>query len=345
MPSPFFVARYDLRTPGADPATRQEVYARALDQAAYLDAHGFGGLVLSEHHASPDGYLPSPLLVASAFVARTSRIPVTVSALLVNLYDPVRLAEEMAVLDHLSAGRVSHVIGLGYRHVEYEQFGRPWHTRGRDIEARIRLLQRLWTGEPVEVEGRTVRVSPTPFSRPHPFLFYGGGTTAAAARAGRLGLGFAPQFDDPTLRASYETAAREAGHRPGFVMAPAGGPATLFCHEDPEEFWERWGSHLLADAQGYRAWALEEAAEVVRRGGEHPQRLAFVADDSETVEQMRTKGVYVVLTPEEVLDRASSGELPLVSTHPACGGLPAEPSWHSLRLLAETVLPGLAAGV
>lgn len=341
MARTFFVARYDLRTPGADPAARQEVYARALDQAGYLDEHGFGGLVVSEHHASPDGYLPSPLLVASALAARTRRIPITVSALLVNLYDPVRLAEDLAVLDHLSGGRVSHVIGLGYRHVEYEQFGRSWGTRGRDIEARIRLLQQLWTGEPVEVEGRRVQVSPTPFSRPHPFLFYGGGTPAAARRAGRLGLGFAPQFDDPVLREAYVQAAREAGHEPGFVMAPSAGPANLFCHQDPDEFWERWGSHLLADAQGYRAWAVEEAEEVARRGGEHPNRVAFVADDSTTVEQMRAKGVYVVLTPEEAIDRARAGELPLISTHPACGGLPAEPSWNSIRLLCETVLPAL----
>lgn len=342
MPRTFFIARYDFRAPDADPAARAELFARALDQAAYLDDHGFGGLVLSEHHASPDGYLPTPLLVAAAFAARTRRIPITVSALLVNLYDPIRLAEELAVLDHLSAGRVSHVIGLGYRRVEYDQFDRAWGTRGRDIEARIHLLQQLWTGEPVQVEGRTVQIAPTPFSRPHPVLFYGGGTAAAAARAGRLGLGFAPQFEDPGLRAAYEAAAREAGHQPGFVMAPGQGPASLFCHERPEEFWDQWGHHLWADARGYRAWAEEEAADVARRGGEHPQRLAFVADDSTTVEQMQAKGVCAVLTPEEIIDRSRSGEVPLVSTHPACGGLPAEPSWHSLRLLAETVKPALA---
>lgn len=336
-----FVTRFDFRVPGADPATRQEVFARSLEQARYVDEHRHVGLVVSEHHGSADGYLPSPLLMASAFAAVTRRIPITVSALLVNLYPPVRLAEDLAVLDHLSGGRVSHVIGLGYRRSEYEQMGVDWQTRGADIESRILLLQSLWTGEPTEVDGRTVTVTPTPFTRPHPFLFYGGGTPAAARRAGRLGLGFAPQNASSELRSSYEAAAREAGHEPGFVLAPSPGPATVFAAEDPAEFWERYGSHLLADAQGYRAWAREEAAEAAARGATAPNRAAFVADDSDTVEEMMTKGVYVVLTPEEMIDRAQAGELPLVASHPACGGLPAEPSWASLRLISETVMPAL----
>lgn len=341
MPRTTFVTRFDFRVPGADPATRREVYARSLEQARYVDEHGHTGLVVSEHHGSADGYLPSPLLMASAFAAVTRRIPITVSALLVNLYPTVRLAEDLAVLDHISGGRVSHVIGLGYRRAEYEQMGVAWETRGADIEARIRLLRRLWTGEPTEVEGRTVVVTPTPCSRPHPFLFYGGGTPAAARRAGRLGLGFAPQTADAELRACYQEAARAAGHEPGFVLAPAPGPANVFAAEDPDEFWERWGTHLLADAQGYRAWAREEAAEAEARGGAQPNRAAFVADDSDTPEQMRARGVYVVLTPEEMIERSRAGELPLVAAHPACGGLPAEPSWASLRLISETVMPAL----
>lgn len=324
-----------MRTPGADRATRQEVHARALDQAGYVDQHRFSGLVVSEHHGSVDGYLPSPLLLASAFVARTTRIPITVSALLVNLYDPVRLAEDLAVLDHLSAGRVSHVVGLGYRRAEYEQLAKPWATRGRDLGSAIVLLQQLWTGEPVEHEGRTVRVTPTPFSQPHPFLLVGGGSAAAARRAARLGLGFAPQTPDRDLVDLYRATCAEHGRDPGFVLAPTPGPAAVFCAEDPEEFWERWGHHLLADARGYRLWAEEEGT-----GG---QRAAFVADPSDTVEEMRSRGVYVVLHPDDLIDRCRTGALGLVTTHPACGGLPAEPSWASLRLLAETVLPALRA--
>src|SRR6478736_9707005 len=144
MPRTQFATRYDFRAPGADAATRQEIYARAVEQASYVDRHGHDALMISEHHASEDGYLPSPMLVASAFAAVTSRVPITVSALLVNLYEPVRLAEDIAVLDHLSKGRVAYTFGLGYRPVEYDVYARSWATRGADVESRITEVLELW---------------------------------------------------------------------------------------------------------------------------------------------------------------------------------------------------------
>jgi alkanesulfonate monooxygenase SsuD/methylene tetrahydromethanopterin reductase-like flavin-dependent oxidoreductase (luciferase family) len=284
--------------------------------------------MLSEHHASEDGYLPSPIPVAAAFAAVTDRIPISVAALLLNLYEPLRVAEEIAVLDHLSGGRVSYTIGLGYRQEEYHLFGRPWATRGRDIETAVRVLQRAWTGEEFEHQGRRVRVTPTPYSQPHPMLFYGGGSPAAARRAARLGLGFQPQDADPALRDLYNAECRALGREPGIAILAPAGPATIFCAEDPDGFWAKHGQHLLADAQGYQRW---RAASVT----------SYVRDDSETVDQMRAAGVYAVLTPTELIEKCRSREIRLVTSHPACGGLPAEPSWESLRLVSEVVLPAL----
>jgi alkanesulfonate monooxygenase SsuD/methylene tetrahydromethanopterin reductase-like flavin-dependent oxidoreductase (luciferase family) len=326
-----FVTRYDFRAPGADPATRRELFGRAVEQAAYLDEHGEDALMLSEHHAADDGYLPSPIPVASAFAAVTSRVPITVSALLANFYDPVRLAEEIAVLDHLSGGRVSYTIGLGYRREEYDHFGRPWSTRGADIEKVIQVLQQAWTGEPFDLDGRRVRVTPTPYSQPHPMLFYGGGSSAAARRAGRLGLHFAPQHGDPDLHAAYEAECRAHGREPGVILRSPKGPANVFCAEDPDAFWGKYGHHLLADATSYAAW----------RGSE---QQSYVQDDSTTVAEMRAAGVYVVLSPDDLVERCRSREIRLVTSHPMCGGLPAEPSWESVRLVSEVVRPALAAG-
>jgi alkanesulfonate monooxygenase SsuD/methylene tetrahydromethanopterin reductase-like flavin-dependent oxidoreductase (luciferase family) len=313
-----FVIRYDLRAPGVTPEQRQELFARAVEQAAYVDAHGHDAIMVSEHHAAADGYLPSPLLVASAIAAVTSRIPITVSALLVNLYEPVRLAEDLAVLDLLSKGRVSYTLGLGYRPVEYELYDRPWSTRGRDIESRIERVLELWA------DGTT---TPGPYSQPHPFLFYGGGSPAAARRAARLGLNFQPQHGDPALKQVYDETCRSLGREPGFVMrAPAGGPANVFCADDPDAFWERFGHHLLADATAYQEW--------------HGEAGSYVVDHSRTVDEMRAAGVYLVTTPDDLVDRCRAG-LRLVTSHPACGGLPAEPSWASLRAISEVVLPAV----
>jgi alkanesulfonate monooxygenase SsuD/methylene tetrahydromethanopterin reductase-like flavin-dependent oxidoreductase (luciferase family) len=316
-----FVTRYDLRAPGATSAERQELFGRAVEQAAYVDQHGHDAIMVSEHHAASDGYLPSPLLVASAFAAVTSRIPLTISALLVNLYEPVRLAEDIAVLDLLSKGRVSYTLGLGYRPVEYELHGKSWSTRGRDIEERITTLLSLWAS------GAT---TPGPYSQPHPFLFYGGGSPAAAKRAARLGLGFQPQHGDRALKDLYDDTCRSLGREPGFVLrAPAGGPANVFCADDPDEFWGRYGHHLLADATAYQEW--------------HGEAGSYVVDHSKTVEEMRAAGVYLVTTPDDLIDRCRAG-LRLVTSHPACGGLPAQPSWASLRAVSEVVLPAVRAG-
>ena len=324
-----FVSRFDFRAPDADRTARQELYTRALDQVAYLDEHGHDAVMVSEHHASDDGYLPSPLLVAAAMVARTKSVPITVSALLVNMYDPIKLAEDVAVLDQLSGGRVSYTFGLGYRPQEYALFGRDWDSRGQDIEERIELLLALWRGEEVEYDGRKVRVTPLPFSEPHPFFFYGGGSRAAARRAARLGLNFQPNVADKALRSLYEEECRRLGREPGFTLLPPSGPGTVFCAEDPDRFWARYGEHLLADAMAYRAWASAGATN------------SLITDDSTTVEELRAGGRYLVLEPDELIRQCRSRELRAVSSHPMCGGLPPEPSWESLRQICETVAPAL----
>ena len=84
------------------------------------------------------------------------------AALLLALYEPVKLAEDLAVVDLISRGRVSYVIGIGYRDEEFDMFGVERRGRGHLVEERIGLLQRLWSGEQLDVDGRPVRVTPLP---------------------------------------------------------------------------------------------------------------------------------------------------------------------------------------
>lgn len=311
-----FVTRYDFRAPGYSPDARRRLFAVALEQASYVDAKGHTAITLSEHHGSDDGYLPSPLLVASAFAARTTRIPISVAALVVNLYDPIRLAEDIAVLDHLSGGRVTYTVGLGYRPEEYALFGRPWKTRARDLETAIGRIFDAWaSGE----------VTPAPLTVPHPVMFYGGGVPAAATRAARLGLHFQPEVVDRELKRLYVDECRALGRDPGLVMFPPPGPATVFCADDPDAFWAKFGHHLLADALAYRSWIGE--------------RDSHVKDSSATVDELREAGVYRVYTPEDLIEACRSGVVPVVTSHPLCGGMPEEPSWESLRLISEVVMP------
>jgi alkanesulfonate monooxygenase SsuD/methylene tetrahydromethanopterin reductase-like flavin-dependent oxidoreductase (luciferase family) len=322
-----FAARYDLRCPPISTTPRDGAYAAAVAQATYCDAAGFDTLVLSEHHGVDDGYLPAPLLVATAFAAVTSRIPITVAALLAPLYDPIRLAEDIAVLDHLSRGRVAYVFGLGYRQEEYALLGLDWSRRGRRMEETLQAVLTAWRGESFDYQGRTVRVTPTPYSKPRPMVFYGGGSAAAARRAARLGLDFYPQVPDTALADRYAEECRAAGREPGWVLQPPEGPGTVFCVKDPDVFWERFGHHLLYDARSYDGWQGD--------------LTSLVRDRSTTVEEMREAGVYVVVTPDELVERCRTGEVELVVSHPLCGGLPLEVSWESLKLLGDVVIPAV----
>src|SRR2546422_948268 len=115
--------RYDLRAPAFSPATHAELYAACLDQCAWADERGLDFVVLSEHHGVDDGYLPAPLTLAAAVAGRTRRIQISIAAVLVPLHDPVRLAEQLVVLDLASGSRVSLVAGLRYRPQEFPMAG------------------------------------------------------------------------------------------------------------------------------------------------------------------------------------------------------------------------------
>ncbi len=207
--------RFDMRAPDDGPASITDLYDAAIEMAVWGEQHGAIAIAVSEHHASPDGYLPSPLILATALAVRTKTVGITVAALLVPLHDPVRLAEDMAVLDVLSHGRVTHIAGLGYRPEEYTMFGQSLAERGRRMEMCLEVMREAWTGDEFEFEGRTVRVTPRPTTPGGPPLMYGGGSKAAARRAARFGLGFLAQSWAPGLEQTYydECARARSGAR------------------------------------------------------------------------------------------------------------------------------------
>src|SRR5919198_5833157 len=169
--------RYDLRAPTWGPATHSELYAACLEQAAWGDERGLDFVILSEHHGAEDGYVPAPVTMAAAVAGRTKRIGINIAAILVPLHDPVRLAEELAVLDLASGGRVSFVAGVGYRYEEFEMAGVDRKRRGRLTEEYVDVLRKAWTGEPFEWRGAANPPPPEP-PAPPPTLI-GGGAGAA----------------------------------------------------------------------------------------------------------------------------------------------------------------------
>ena len=107
-----FMMRFDMRAPDTG-APAPDLYAAALDLVEWAEGRGCVNVAVCEHHASSDGYLPSPMLLASAMAARTRQVSITVAVALLPLYNEVRLAEELVVLDNMSRGRVSLVAAIG----------------------------------------------------------------------------------------------------------------------------------------------------------------------------------------------------------------------------------------
>ena len=131
--------------------------------AEYADEHGFDMVTLEEHHGADNGWSPSPLISAGLVFGRCpSDSPSPSSALLVPLHDPLRIAEDIAVLDLASGGRLTVIGGIGYRPEEYAAHGKSWADRGRLMDEAVDTMLKAWTGEPFEYRGTTVQVTPSP---------------------------------------------------------------------------------------------------------------------------------------------------------------------------------------
>ena len=321
--------RFAMRSSASDPPSRAALYDTAIEMARWSEDRGCLGAILSQHHGVDDGYLPSPVPMAAAMAARTDSIPINVAALLLALYEPVKLAEDMAVVDLISWGRVSYVVGIGYRDEEFAMFGVDRRTRAHLVEERITLLKRLWSGEEAVVDGRAVRVTPLPFTPGGPLVAYGGGTEAAARRAGRLGLMFMAETHDASLEAAYRDEGGVAA--PGCFFPPAGVPLTVFVADDPERAWAEIGRYLLADAVSYSAWNAS------RDGTASISRAASVT------ELAAERGAYQILTPAEAGALVARTGFPL-NLQPLVGGLPPELAWPYLETAATAVSSGTSAG-
>ncbi|OIK01899.1 luciferase [Streptomyces sp. MUSC 14] len=320
---PVTVVRFNLVAPGATPAALSARYRAALEMAAYADEHGVATVQTEEHHGAGNNWLPSPFAFAGAVFGATRNIAVTVSAVIGPLHDPLRLAEEIAVLDLLSGGRLVTVAGIGYRPEEYALFDVDWKRRGRLQDELLETLLAAWSGEEFTYRGRTVRLTPRPFTAPHPLLLVGGSSKAAARRAARLGLPFFPSAHLPELEAYYKERLAEYGTE-GWVMMPAPQTPLLHVSEDPDRAWAVYGEHFLHEARTYASWQSGQIRSAVKSA-------------ATTVEELRAEGVYRILTPEQCVAQ----ELDNLVLHPLAGGMPVEEGWRSLRLFAQRVLPAL----
>jgi alkanesulfonate monooxygenase SsuD/methylene tetrahydromethanopterin reductase-like flavin-dependent oxidoreductase (luciferase family) len=323
---PEFNLSLDMRAPDlGTPAPT--LYAAALEMAQYCDSRGIAYATVMEHHGASDGYLPVPFVMGAAIAARTRRLRIQLGAIILPLHDPVEVAEQIAVLDLISNGRLDVVLGAGYVRSEFAMFRASLSDRARALDEGIAILQRALVGERFESGGREIFVRPLPMQKPHPPLYVGGGVPATARRAARFGAGLYPLT--PEIIPLYRDECARLGRAPGPIVQNLGW---IHVSEDPDRTWQQVGPHVLHVARSYAEWT---------EGAASSSPFAGI----ESIEAVKQAGLYRVVTPDECLalcveaDAAGAG----FGVAPLIGGLDPEVGWRSLELLVEKVLPRVSA--
>ena len=206
---------------GANLALKVE---EVVAEAKLAEAVGFDSCFFGEHHQDKDGFLPSPLIVASAVAAQTTTLNLGTSVILLPLHHPVKLAEEVITLDIVSRGRFILGVGLGYQPVDFRTFDIPIESRVSRFEEEIEIIRQCWSGERFNFSGEhfnleDVAIRPLPYSDPSPRLWIGASRAPGARRAGVIADGFVagPSTDlksTVSLTSVYHDAAQLAGKNP-----------------------------------------------------------------------------------------------------------------------------------
>src|SRR5580700_4057854 len=278
-----FGLRFDFRNPDIARTTMADRYAAALDMVEWAEALGCTTVGVSEHHGSPDGYLPSPIPMLAAMAARTSNVRFIIAALIAPFHDPIRLAEDLIVLDNLSRGRIDLIVAGGYVHEEFAMFDVPMNERGRRVTEAVGVLRGAFSGQPFEHRGRTVHVTPAPFRPGGPAILLGGSSRPAAERAARIADGFIPSV--PEVWAFYRDEVQKLG-RPDPGPSPIGANQVVALAEDPDKGWEQMAPYFLHETNAYGIWQAQDD-------------IASPYHHVEDVDGLRETGQYRVLTPEQ----------------------------------------------
>jgi alkanesulfonate monooxygenase SsuD/methylene tetrahydromethanopterin reductase-like flavin-dependent oxidoreductase (luciferase family) len=315
---------FDMRVPdlGTSPT---DIYGAALDMCKHVDGRGFDYAWVMEHHAASDGYLPSPLTMAAAIAACTKQIRLLAGVIILPLHDPVKVAEDIAVVDLISNGRLDVAFGAGYVPREFAMFNRDVHRRGQALDEGVPIIQRALAGERFQAGGREIFVRPLPVQKPVSILM-GGGVPATAKRAARFDAGLCPMT--PAIVPIYHEECAKLGKKPGKIIANI---AQIHVTEDPERTWHEIKPHVTQFVRSYAEFTEGAAQSGSPYEGMKEIDLAMI----------KKSGILSLVTPDEAVmlvqqaDQMGAG----LSLHPLLGGMSPTLGFESIDLFINKVLP------
>ncbi|MQA97416.1 MAG: LLM class flavin-dependent oxidoreductase [Streptosporangiales bacterium] len=350
-----------------DPGVAVRTYAEHLAAWEELDRLGFDGVGFNEHHTSPYGLMNSPNLLAAAATQRTERLKLHIYANLLPLHDPLRLAEELAMLDCMSGGRIVAGFARGIPR-EHTVYGVPMTESRARFEEAFEIIRALWTEEVASYEGKfwsyeNVAIWPRPVQRPHPPLWVPVTSSKETIEwAGRNAIAITPGMGHPGLRDDvlryYAQCLNAAGHEltpdlvhlnmNAYVAADKAqavreaGPyllyfnRTLFSH----------GNETEAGAQRKTGYISASSLDYVRPENLSAAQRAKADYRKQTMADIEREAEnWAWGSPEEVRDRildaARRSGAGRVLVNLNRGAMPQEMFLEQIRRFARDVLPAL----
>jgi alkanesulfonate monooxygenase SsuD/methylene tetrahydromethanopterin reductase-like flavin-dependent oxidoreductase (luciferase family) len=294
---------HDFRNPPRWHVPYDRLYGENLEQIAWAETLGYESVWVSEHHVTDDGYLPSVFPMLAAIAGRTTTMRLGSAIVLGPFQHPIRFAEDVAVLDQLSGGRLEVGLGLGYREREFELLGVPISERARRTEQLIEVARRLWA------DGT---VTPPPFQQPEPTFWIGGSVDAAARRAARLGAHFMPDaFVDTGVLELFRSLApgKRVSINPSIYVGD----------------WDDVAEHFLYQYNRYREWG---GGQTIESADQLPRDRYLVGEPAEVAAGVRA-----------LIERTGCDRMFFWARPP---GLAIDLANRSLERFAYEVMPGFS---
>jgi len=310
-------------------------FQEALEEAIHGETLGFDSVWLEEHHGIRNHYWPSPLMALAGIATRTERIQLGTDIIVLPFYHPVRVAEDVALLDVMSGGRAILGVAIGYRPPEFALYGQPLEGRGGQYVEMLQIIRALWTQEEVNFSGRHFnlqgRIEPRP-AQPPP-LWLGGWGDLSLKRAAQLGDAWVP---GPTAnleklldaQVKYRAHLAELGKDPASVPTPL--TREVVIAETRERAWELAEKYLMINYRDeYGGW-------------NHP---LIGTQDSTPVDQLEalSRDRFIVGGPEDCIAKLKRFEEAFGVDHLICRlyfpGIPHEHIMRELELISAEVMP------
>jgi alkanesulfonate monooxygenase SsuD/methylene tetrahydromethanopterin reductase-like flavin-dependent oxidoreductase (luciferase family) len=336
-----FQAHRDLGEP------YDKAYREGLELAAEASRLGYHSIWASEHHGEADGYCPSPVVACAALAVAAPNCRIGQGVALAPLYGhPMRLAEDLAVVDNLSGGRIEIGLGQGYRPTEFEMFGWNYATRTRAFEESLDILEKAWTGEGFDYTGRIYTVKsgllrPPPVTPGRPPLWIGAAHPKARARAVRRRAGFlvAPLAELGLVEHQFKSFDEEAA-RQGAGRLPRAVMREILVGDSAADAIKR---HQPFIDEVYRVQYKPERIGLTYVDKATGERKPLTSDNPYFMSEAFMQERWFLGTPDEIAQKIVRWQERLNVDHliftPRPPGMPLRQAVEELEIVAKSVLP------